>query len=69
MNDNLIHIMSATLNAEAIAAFIECQDMISENTERERNGYALAYNEKAFFDLSDDLKIKIENAQNTYRNM
>ena len=42
---------AAFINAQSVMAQIELQGMIAENTQRERDGFALAYSEKAFSEL------------------
>lgn len=42
---------AAFINAQSVMAQIELQGMIAENTQRERDGLALAYSEKAFSEL------------------
>ena len=44
---------AAYVHAQAVAATAEIEGMKAMNTERERNGYALAYNEAAFFAIPD----------------
>ena len=44
---------AAYVHAQAVAATAEIEGMKAMNTERERNGYALAYDEAAFFAIVD----------------
>ncbi len=39
---------AAFINAQSVMAQIELQGMIAENTQRERDGLALAYTDKEF---------------------
>ena len=42
--------------ALVLAVQAEIEEMKATNTERENNGYALAYDEKAFADAAKDLR-------------
>lgn len=44
---------AAYIFAQAVAAMADIEAMKAMNTERERNGYALAYDENAFFAVAD----------------
>lgn len=39
----------AYINAQVVCAMAEIEGMKAANTERERNGYSLAYGEEAFY--------------------
>jgi hypothetical protein len=42
---------AAYINAQATCAMIEAMGMQAENKQREIQGYSIAYDDKAFFDL------------------
>ncbi len=69
MSDSRINFIASTLNAETVAAFIECQGMIAENKEREIKGQSLAYGENSFIELSNDIRSKMDRALNHYHNL
>lgn len=42
---------AAFIHAQSVAALAEIEGMKALNTERERNGYAIAYDDEAFFNV------------------
>lgn len=44
---------AAYVHAQSVAALAEIESMKALNTERESHGYALAYDEGAFFEVID----------------
>lgn len=42
---------AAYVNSQTACAMIEAMGMQAENQQRERQGYSMAYGDKAFFDL------------------
>jgi len=53
MNDSA----NGLLFARAVAAFIEAQGMMAFNLTRERNGYALGYDEQSFLSVLEKYRL------------
>lgn len=62
-----IGIIAAELNAEAMAAYIEAQGMIAENTHRISCGKSIAYGEEAFMKLRDRLAAFMDSSSTRIR--